>query len=84
MDTHTHTLTSVGISELSAAEETQVACPGPDGLRISEAQPGVEVVGLENLLAVTAVVAAAVVSAVHPDLQEEHQEPRYMSRTRDL
>lgn len=33
-------------------------------------------VGLEDLLAVTAVVAAAVVSAVHPDLQEQGNQQR--------
>lgn len=62
--------TPVCIRELGAAEEAQVARPGPDGLRVSKAKPGVEVVGLEHLLPVTAVVAAAVVGAVHPDLQE--------------
>lgn len=63
-------LTSVGVGELRAAEEAQVARPGPDRLRVAEAESGVEVVGLEDLLAVAAVVAAAVVSAVHPNLQE--------------
>lgn len=62
--------TPVSVCELSAAEETQVACPSPDGLRVSKTQPGVKVVGLEHLLTVAAVVTAAVVSAVHPDLQE--------------
>lgn len=69
------TLTSVGVGELGATEEAQVARPGPDRLSVSEAEPGVEVVGLENLLAVTAVVTAAVMSAVHPNLQEEHERP---------
>lgn len=63
------TLTSVGVGELGAAQEAQVARPGPHRLRIAEAQPGVEVVRLQHLLAVAAVVAAAVVGAVHPDLQ---------------
>lgn len=67
---HKQKRTPVCICELGAAEETQVACPSPDGLRVSKTKPGVEVVGLEHLLAVTAVVTAAVVSAVHPDLQE--------------
>lgn len=62
--------TPVCVCELSAAEETQVARPSPDGLRVSKTKPGVEVVGLQHLLAVAAVVAAAVVSAVHPDLQD--------------
>lgn len=76
------TLTSVGVSELGAAEEAQVARPGPDRLGVSETEPGVEVVGLEDLLAVTAVVAAAVVSAVHPDLQERaNQQWRKKTRT---
>lgn len=70
------TLTSVGVSKLGAAEEAQVACPGPDRLGVPETEPGVEVVGLEDLLAVTAVVAAAVVSAVHPDLQEQANQQR--------
>lgn len=65
----TRTLTSVGVGELGAAQEAQVARPGPDRLRVAEAQPGVEVVRLQHLLAVAAVVAAAVVGAVHPDLQ---------------
>lgn len=60
--------TSVGVRELGAAEEAQVARPGPDGLSVSEAESGVEVVGLKNLLTVTAVVTAAVMSAVNPDL----------------
>lgn len=63
-------LTSVGVGELGAAEEAQVARPGPNRLSVPKAESGVEVVGLEDLLAVTAVVTAAVVSAVHPDLQE--------------
>lgn len=63
-------LTSVGVGELGAAEEAQVARPGPGSLGVSKTESGVEVVGLENLLAVTAVVTAAVMSAVHPDLQE--------------
>ena len=66
-------ITSVGISELSASEETKVACPGPDRLSVTEAEPGAEVVGLKDLLAVAAVVTAAVMSAVNPDLQEEHK-----------
>lgn len=66
------TLTSVGVGELGAAEEAQVARPGPDCLSVSKTESGVEVIRLENLLAVTAVVTAAVVSAVHPDLQEGH------------
>lgn len=70
-------LTSVGVRELGAAEEAQVPRPGPDRLSVSKAEPGVEVIGLENLLAVAAVVAAAVVSAVHPDLRQEHErQPR--------
>lgn len=76
------TLTSVGVSKLGAAEEAQVARPGPDRLGVPETEPGVEVVGLEDLLAVTAVVAAAVVSAVHPDLQEQaNQQRRKKTRT---
>lgn len=63
-------LTSVGVGELGAAEEAQVARPGPDRLSVSKTESGVEVIGLEDLLAVTAVVTAAVMSAVHPDLQE--------------
>lgn len=63
--------TPVSVCELSAAEETQVACPRPNGLRVSKTEPGVEVVRLEHLLAITTVVTAAVVSTVHPDLQEE-------------
>ncbi len=66
-------LTSVGVGELGAAEEAQVARPGPDRLSVSKTESGVEVIGLENLLAVTAVVTAAVMSAVHPDLQEEQK-----------
>lgn len=64
-------ITSVGVGELSAAEEAQVARPGPDRLGVPEAESGVEVVRLKDLLAVTAVVTAAVVSAVNPDLQED-------------
>lgn len=74
--------TPVGVRELGAAEETQVACPRPHGLRVSEAEPGVEVVGLEHLLAITAVVAAAVVSTVHPNLQEEEEEEPQAFRKR--
>lgn len=66
--------TSIGVSELCAAEEAQVACPGPDRLSVSETESGVEVVRLENLLTVTTVVTAAVMSTVHPDLQQEHKE----------
>ena len=62
--------TPVCVRELGAAEKAQVAGPSPDGLRVSKTKPGVEVVGLEHLLPVPAVVAAAVVSTVHPDLQQ--------------
>lgn len=67
-------LTSVGVGELGAAEEAQVARPGPDRLSVSETESGVEVIRLQDLLAVTAVVAAAVMSAVHPDLQKATEE----------
>lgn len=68
-------LTSVGVGELGAAEEAQVARPGPDRLSVSKTESGVEVIGLQDLLAVTAVVTAAVMSAVHPDLQEGRRTP---------
>ncbi len=64
-------LTSIGVGELGAAEEAQVTCPGPDRLRVSKTESGVEVIRLENLLTITTVVTAAIVSAVHPDLHEE-------------
>lgn len=67
-------ITSVSIGELGAAEEAQVACPGPNRLSVSKAQSGVEVVRLKDLLAVSAVVPAAVMSAVNPDLQVKTRE----------
>lgn len=66
-------MTSVGVGELGAAEKAEVSRPRPDCLSVSKTEPGVEVIGLENLLSVTAVVTAAVMSAVHPDLQEKQQ-----------
>lgn len=65
------TITSVGICELGPAQEAQVARPGPDRLRVSKAQSGVKVIRLQDLLAIAAVVTAAIVSAVDPDLKEE-------------
>lgn len=61
----------MGIRELGPAQEAQVTRPGPDRLRVSKAQSGVKVIRLQDLLAIAAVVTAAVVSAVDPDLEEE-------------
>ena len=64
-------LTSAGVGELGPAEEAQVSGPGPDGLRVAEAEPGVEVVRLQRLVPVDGEVAAGVVATVHPDLQTQ-------------
>lgn len=63
-------VTSVGVCELGATEEAQVASPGPDSLSVSKTESGVEVIGLENLLTITAVVTTTIVSAVHPNLHD--------------
>lgn len=64
-------ITSIGIGELSAAEEAQVTRPGPNCLSVSKTKSGVEVIRLKELLTVTAVVSTAVMSAVDPDLQDD-------------
>lgn len=61
-------LTSAGISQLSAAQEAQVSRPGPDSLRVTKAEFGVEVVSVQSLLAVNCVVACGIVRTAHPDL----------------
>lgn len=70
-------LTSTGIGELRPPKEAQEARPCPDGLGVSEAQPGAEVVGLEPLLPVDRVVPGGVVGAAHPDLGPRGQECRW-------
>lgn len=62
------TLTSTGISQFSAPQEAQVAGPRPDGLGVTEAELGVEVVSMQRLLSVNCVVACGVVRTAHPDL----------------
>lgn len=64
-----HALTSAGVGQFGPAEEAQVSGPSPDGLRVSEAEPGAEVVRLQRLVSVHGEVTAGVVAAVHPDLQ---------------
>lgn len=63
--------TSTGVQEIGSLYETQVTCPGPQCLRVTKAELGVEVVGLEALLPVDGVVATGVVRAVHPDLKKQ-------------
>lgn len=62
-------LTSAGVGELRPAQEAQVSGPSPDGLRVSKAEPGVEMVGLQRLVPVDGEVTTGVVATVHPDLQ---------------
>lgn len=61
--------TSAGVRQLCPAEEAQVSGPSPDGLRVSEAESGAEVVRLQRLVAVNSEVSAGVVATVDPDLQ---------------
>lgn len=62
--------TSAGVQQLGPLDEAQVARPGPQRVRLPEAEPGVEVVRLQALLAVDGVVAAGAVRAAHPDLSK--------------
>lgn len=50
------TPTSAGVRQLSAPQEAQVTGPGPDRLRVPEAQLGVKVVGVQRLLPIDRVV----------------------------
>lgn len=67
-------LTSTGVGEFGPAEEAQVSRSSPDGLRVSEAESGVEMVRLQRLVAVNREVPAGVVAAVHPDLQTPNRQ----------
>lgn len=68
--------TSSGCGELRPADEPEVPCPGPERLgSISEAQTGVEMVGLKSLAVVDGVVATGGVGAIHPNLQEKEGGP---------
>lgn len=64
-----HVLTSAGVGQFGPAEEAQVSGPSPDGLRVSEAESGAEMVRLQGLVSVDGEVTAGVVAAVHPDLR---------------
>lgn len=64
--------TSAGVRQLRPAEEAQVSSPSPDGLRVSEAEPGAEVVRLQRLITINSEVAAGVVATLDPDLQPTH------------
>lgn len=64
-------LTSAGVQQLGPLDEAQVARPGPQCVRLPEAEPGVEVVRLQALLAVDCVVAAGTMRATHPDLSKQ-------------
>jgi len=66
-------ITSVGISELSASEETKVACPGPQSLGLPKAESGVEVICLEALLPINGVVATGTVRRGYPDLHNDRK-----------
>lgn len=61
-------LTSTGICQLCPAKEAKVASPCPNGLGVSKAQPGTEVVSMKCLLPVDCVVPGGIVGAAHPDL----------------
>lgn len=61
-------LTATGIRQLCPAKEAKVASPCPNGLGVSEAQPGAEVVSVKCLLAIDRVVASGIVGTAHPDL----------------
>lgn len=61
-------LTSTGISQLCPAKEAKVASPCPNGLGVSKAQPGTEVVSMKCLLPIDRVVPSGIVGAAHPDL----------------
>lgn len=63
-------LTSAGVQQLGPLDEAQVARPGPQRVRLPEAEPGVEVVRLQALLTVDGIVAAGAVRAAHPDLSK--------------
>lgn len=60
--------TSTCISQLSAAEEAQVARPSPYCLGVPKAEPGAEVIGVQGLFTVHSVVACGIVRAAHPNL----------------
>lgn len=63
-----HCLTSACIQQLGSFDEAQVTRPSPKGLRIPEAEFGVEVICLQALLSIDGIVAAGAVGGVHPDL----------------
>lgn len=62
-------LTSAGVGELGPPQEAQVPGPGPNRLSVAEAEPGAEMVRLQNFVSVDGEVTAGVVAAVHPNLQ---------------
>lgn len=64
-------LTSTGISQLCPAKKAKVASPCPDGLGVSKAQPGTEVVSMKCLLPVDRVVPSGIVGTAHPDLVDK-------------
>ncbi len=64
-------LTSAGVGQFGPAEEAQVSSPSPDGLRVSEAESGVEMVRLQRLVSIHGEVPAGVVATVHPDLHTQ-------------
>lgn len=61
-------LTSTGISQLCPAKKAKVASPCPNGLGVSKAQPGTEVVSMKCLLPIDCVVPSGIVGTAHPDL----------------
>lgn len=66
--------TTAGVGEFGPAEEAQVSGSSPDGLRVSEAEAGVEMVRLQRLVSVDGEVTAGIVTTVHPDLQNTQQQ----------
>ena len=61
-------LTPASAEQLCPLDEAQVACPGPQSLRVSKTELGVKVICLQALLPIDGVVATGTVGAVHPDL----------------
>lgn len=69
IETVDRVFTSAGIGEFGPAEEAEVSGSSPDGLRVSEAESGVEMIRLQRLVSIDGEVPAGVVAAVNPDLE---------------
>lgn len=61
-------LTSTGISELSPAQEAQVAGASPHGLGVPKTEAGSKVIGVQCFFSIHRVVTSSIVWATHPDL----------------